>query len=525
MALYDAIIVGSGPAGTFSAHALQGRNVLVLDVGHRPPPVPLLQGNLYTLRQQREDLFEELIGSEFEGLHNIHKRDISLKLKAPFMSYIVRDWERLMPVQSRNFHAVASFAVGGLANAWGAGVFRFTPRDLQGFPIAAKDLEPFYNELAVHIGISGDEDDLSPYFGAEPSLLPPMRIPRMGAKILERFRARKDYFQKRGITLGRSRLAVLTVPHNGRTPYAYDSMEFYRPYDPAIYNPAFTLDDLVARNKVALQTGYCVSHYREAPAGVEVVAQNLKTGSSETFQCRNLILAAGTLGSTKIVLKSNRDPESRLPILDNPMVCVPLFRLRSIGMPLEVNDSALGQVNVVYDDPETGDFLQGTLYGATGPLRSDVLFQFPLSISANLTWARYLSPAMTLMMLFYPGKRDPANYIRLSEQGALEINYEWKSTGGPERRLMTAFRRLGFLTSPATFQYPPMGSSLHYAGTLPMKAEPGPYQTYPDGRLFGTNSVYVADGACFSELPSKNLTFTIMANAARIAGRIGRMLG
>ena len=114
---------------------------------------------------------------------------------------------------------------------------------------------------------------------------------------------------------------------------------------------------------------------------------------------------------------------------------VPLFRCRGSARPLEVNEGALGQLNVIYDDPETGDFLQGTLYGATGPLRSDVLFQFPLSISANLTWARYLSPAMTLIMLFYPGRRDPANYIRLTQAGALEINYEWKSHRRPERRL------------------------------------------------------------------------------------------
>ena len=82
---------------------------------------------------------------------------------------------------------------------------------------------------------------------------------------------------------------------------------------------------------------------------------------------------------------------------------------------LEVNEGALGQLNVIYDDAETGDLLQGTVYGTTGPLRSDVLFQFPLSISANLTWARYLSPAMALVMLFYPGRRDPANYIRLTQ--------------------------------------------------------------------------------------------------------------
>jgi choline dehydrogenase-like flavoprotein len=523
--LHDAIIVGSGPAGAFSAYALQGRDTLVLDVGHRPPPPPPdFQGNLYALRQQREDLFEELIGSGFEGFHNIHKRDVSLKLKAPLMSYIIRDWERLMPVQSHNFHAVASFAVGGLANAWGAGVFRFTQRDLDGFPIAASDLEPFYNQIGAHIGISGVSDDLEPYFGVEPHLLPPTRIPRLAADILERFRARKAYFQERGITMGRSRLAVLTVPHNGRAPYAYDNLEFYRPYNPAIYNPAFTLDELAARHQVTLRTGYHVSHYQEVPGGVQVIARNLATGGYETFQGKKLILAAGTLGSTRIALESKRDYQSRLPILDNPMACVPLFRLSRIGSPLEVNDGALGQVNLIYDQPGGGELLQATVYGTTGPLRSDVLFQFPLSISANLTWSRYLSPAMALMMLFYPGKRDPANYIRLTGEGALDINYDWKSSGSPERRLIAAFRRLGYLSASPLCQYPPMGSSLHYAGTLPMKAVPGPYQTDANGRLFGTQSVYVADGACFSELPAKNLTFTIMANAARIAGIVRRTI-
>jgi choline dehydrogenase-like flavoprotein len=129
---------------------------------------------------------------------------------------------------------------------------------------------------------------------------------------------------------------------------------------------------------------------------------------------------------------------------------------------------------------------------------------------------------MMLTMLFYPGRRDPANYIRLDQDGALDINYEWKSTGRPERHLIAAFRRLGYLGASAMCLYPPMGSSLHYAGTLPMKAAPGPYQTGADGRLFGTGSVYVADGACFTELPAKNLTFTIMANAMRIAGIVRR---
>lgn len=518
--MYDAVIVGSGPAGTFSAYALRGKNVLVLDVGYRPPPVSSLEGNLYSLRQKREDLFEQLIGKQFEGLRNIWKRPISLKLKSPYMSYVVQDAEKLSPIRSQTFDGVTSFATGGLANAWGAGVFRFNDRDLIGFPIASADLEPFYDELTEHIGVSGVNDDLVPYFGEDPRLLPPIRITRLAADIVERFYSQKTYFQGCGMTIGLSRLAVLTRPHNGRDPYRYDNLEFYRPYNPAIYNPAFTLDELVAKSLITLKSGFFVTRYHENSDHVAVEARNIETGSMETFRARTLILAGGALCTTKIVLTSNDDYASRLPILDNPMVCIPLIRPDRIGAPLEVNDGSLGQLNLVYDDPETGELLQAGLYGATGPLRSDVLFQFPLSISANLIWAKYLSPAMVLAMLFYPGKRAQGNYIRLTRENELEIEYHWQTPRVPEYRIMKAFRKIGYFSATPAFQYPRMGSSMHYAGTLPMRRNPGRYETDPDGLLSGTRSVYITDGACFSELPAKNLTFTIMANAMRIATKL-----
>jgi choline dehydrogenase-like flavoprotein len=87
-----------------------------------------------------------------------------------------------------------------------------------------------------------------------------------------------------------------------------------------------------------------------------------------------------------------------------------------------------------------------------------------------------------------------------------------------------AFRKIGFQSHRALCQFPDMGTSLHYAGTLPMSERPGPYQTDANGVLAGSRRVYVADAACFSELPAKNLTFTIMANAMRIAAGLARSL-
>lgn len=519
--LFEAIVVGSGPAGTFAAREFAGRKVLVLDVGYRAPLEPRLEGNLYALRRERRDLFRELIGEQFEGLHNLHRRPISLKLKSPATSYVVRNWAALSPLASENFHAVMSFAQGGLANAWGAGVYRFTAADLNEFPISAEDLAPYYDELTEHIGISGGNDDLVEFFGRDAGLQPPMRLSVVAAEMLKRYGRTRERFRRQGITIGLPRLAVLTAPHNGRAPYEFDNLEFFRPYNPAIYNPVFTLDPLVASGAVEMARGWLVTQFREVDDAVEVYARQVETGAGETFRARRLMLAAGTLSTTKIVLESRRDEQTRLPVLDNPMACIPLFLPARIGAALDGNDSSLAQLNVIYHDRESGELLQGSLYGATGPLRSDVVLELPLAARAGLEWAKYLSPAMALLMMFYPGRREAENHIRL-RGGALEVNYERHATGGPERALIRAFRQIGFYGLAALCQYPPMGSSLHYGSTMPMKVAPGRYETHADGRLAGTANVYVCDGACFSALPAKNLTFTIMANAMRIARRLRR---
>lgn len=522
--VFDAIIVGSGPAGTFASYALRGRNVLVLDVGYRAPASPTIEGNLYSLRQTRKDLFDAFIGERFEGLRNMFGKPVSLKLKAPRMSYVIQNWEQLSPVDSRNFDAVMSFAAGGLANAWGAGVFRFTARDLAGFPVTAAELEPFYDELTEHIGVCGANDDLTPYFGEDPRLLPPLRMSAMAAGLLAGYRRKRSSFRDGGLAMGLSRLAVLTREHNGRAPYGYENLEFFRPYNPAIYNPVFTLDSLVAKGEVTFADGYLVTSYQEHPSHIDVLAKNLRTGITERFAARNLLLGAGTLSSTKIVLESNADTGAKLPILDNPMSGIPIFSLGRVGRPLDTADSSLAQLTAILDHPSVPAPVQASLYGMTGPLRSDVIFELPLSVSANLAWAKYVSPAMMVWLVFYPGLPDSSNYVRLTAKGSLEVNYEWHGYGEAERRLVRAFRSMGCLSSTLLCRYTPMGSSLHYAGTLPMKAEPGPYETDKEGRLSGTERVYVCDGACFTGLPAKNLTFTIMANAMRIAAKIRRRL-
>ena len=406
--MFDAIIVGSGPAGTSAALALRGTHVLVLDVGYTAPGTPAIEGNIYQVRSQREDLFHELIGERFEGLRNIAGRKISLKLKSPYTSYVIRDWEQLCPLVSGNFDGVVSFAQGGLANAWGAGVYRFNDRELSEFPITAADLAPFFDELTAHIGISGTNDELVAYFGSDAGLLPPIRISAVAREILGAYESRRSFFHARGIRMGLPRLAVLTQPHNGRPAYTYDNLEFFKPYNPAIYNPVFTLDELVAGGAVEFRRGYLVTRFEDRGSHVEVTARKLAAGQEEVFRARKLLLAAGTLSTTKIVLAARGDTTSRLPILDNPMCCIPLIRLARVGSALEVNDSSLAQLNVICED----DALSGARAGQRLRDHGAPAIRCPVRVSAGCFGGPGLGPV--------PATRHGADDVVLPRQARSE---------------------------------------------------------------------------------------------------------
>ena len=523
---YEVIIVGSGPAGVSAALGLSDRNVLILDAGFEAPrPSHDLGQNLYDLKKSNEDLSPILLGEQFESLHNVVSPYLSPKLKGPLLRFVTQDWRQLCPVDSPNFDGVLSFAVGGLSNAWGAGVYRFNDRELEDFPIGTTDLDPFYDRLTSEIGICGCEDDLTPFFGSTHGLLPPIELDQLSARLLTQYSKKKSQISRTGIYIGKPRIAVLTKALGGRPPYDYYGLEFFKPNGPAIYNSSYTLRDLRKRPNIDYRSGFLVQRFEETPEGIKVFAKRINTNEIEEFVGRKLMLAAGTISTSKIVLSSYDDCVTRLPLLDNAVSYIPFLAPRFIGVPQERRFFSGVQLNVVRRKHEEDIPIQGSFYGAMGLLRSDLLLDLPLSIKGNLAAAKYLTPALGVLYLLYPDYPDPNNYLKLTPTGELELRYQRKSLGQIERDFISAFWRLGYFSLPSLCKYPAPGNSFHYAGSLPMKTNPhGKYVTSANGLLSGTKHVYVVDGSNFSSLPSKNHTFTIMANSMRIADHLRRKL-
>jgi hypothetical protein len=77
---------------------------------------------------------------------------------------------------------------------------------------------------------------------------------------------------------------------------------------------------------------------------------------------------------------------------------------------------------------------------------------------------------------------------------------------------------------PTSFKVGHPGADIHYAASLPMRAEPERGETDQYGELAGAWGIHVVDGACLPNLPAKSHAFTIMANSDRISRHLARIL-
>lgn len=519
--VHDVIIVGSGLAGTGAALELAGRGIhtLLLDVGHTPSPKHEIDENLFEYRKSH-DVFDITIGDSLQGLSNLlGNRLVPVKLMAPNAGYVTAGADTLGALDECGFSAIQSFALGGLANAWGAGCYRFTDDDLAGFPVTRAELDPYFDRLTREIGIAGEADDLVPFFGSADGLLPPLALGRNVNAFYRRYKSLRR--PPPDIRLGRARVGALSRPVNGRPATACRNLEFFQE-SPSLYSPRYTLERLVREDRLALRRGLLVQSWREGD-NVEVTARDVHSGETHRFEARKLLLAAGAINTAKLVLAACGDHDTALPLQENPALQFPLVLPTAIGRALQTDAFGLVQLNLVWDSETYGARLQGSIMEITAPARAEFFPGLPYTARSNLALIRHLLPAMIVMQLFFPGSAQPPAALSLRPDGVLRI------VGRPNsldtrglRPLLRFLRRLGAFTAPGLIVRVPNGHAIHYAGTLPMQSAPSRYQCHPDGRLQGTRHVYIADSASFTALPAKNMSFAMMANAMRIAAGVAR---
>lgn len=525
------IVVGSGPSGVHFAQTVleQGREVLMLDVGHQRPVPVLPDAPFDDLKRRLDDPAPWLLGERFEGV-TLPGGDGEYYGLPPSKSFVLAPAPG-HAVRESGFASLASFARGGLAEAWTGGVYPLTDAELADFPFGFADLKPLYEEVARRIGVSGSVDDLEPFFPAHGDIMAPLSLDAHSGQLLAKYADRRATLNAAGCYAGRSRLAVLTHDHDGRGPCTYLGRCLWGcPHD-ALYTPSVTLARLTGLPGFQYAPGSYVSHLTwNAARRVTGVVLRGADGTETTLSADTVALAGGALSSARIMLESVRRATGEvltLPgLMDNQQILVPFVNLGMLGRASDPRSYQYHQVCLEFAGPDPRHAVHAQLTTLKTGMVHPVIQSLPLDFAAATRIFRLVRSSLGVLNVNLHDTRRPDCTATLEPQrsGAalLRLNYVAAADDAAQivqakERVRWALGALGCIVPPGMMHVRPKGASVHYAGLIPMGGAPAPLTATPDGKSADVDGVWFADGVTFPFLPAKNITFTLMANAVRVA--------
>lgn len=542
-------IIGSGAAGVAAATALleAGHRVEMLDVGLQPEPWSLDLAARIRARTEAGGRFDREVLRELKrgrdepprrglrsGLATMLGKKLGPELSVKRIlgsGFVFSGVEESIPLE--NAIIPRSVSTGGLSNVWGASCYplRSEPEEYAPWPFSPEEIIPYYARAAELLGIVQGEDDLArayPIHGPRGAVAP--RNPGSPAeRLLARWSAHQPALARLGFAGGRTRLAVRSEGIEGDACRRCGLCVYGCAFD-SIYSASRTLAALSGRKNFTYQPGWLVLDFAEHDAGVTIRARRVNSEAIEQRSYDALFLAAGTLSTLRIVADSLRAYDRPTPIFDNDLHLLPVvlwhnrvssrfrsaFTLGEAVLAVEPGVVAPRGVHVQFysfheyflaELSSVFAALPWITQRATWGILNNILIAFVYLAGPD-------SVIATARVLPGAGGRGGIGRIHIDAQEKPESRRILKKLCG---HLWRARAELGFAPLYPLHKSTPFGFSGHLAGSLPMRRTPGPLETDPDGLVFGTRRVRVVDAAAFVTLPAQNPTFTIMANAMRVA--------
>jgi choline dehydrogenase-like flavoprotein len=528
------LLVGSGASGVhFALTALErGHQVTMLDVGNQRPAAVLPQASFEQLKSLLPDPVAYFLGERGEGV--VYPAPQGSYYGHPPSKQYVFDIPAGFAARASSMEPLFSFARGGFAEAWTAGAYAFNSADLEEFPFGYAELEPCYARVARRIGVGGMPDDLERFIPLNGEYLTPLPLDPHSQLLWDRYHLRREQLNRSlGFYLGRSRVATLSQPHGDRQACTQLGRCLWGCPVEAIYTPVATLRECLARPGFRYVPGVLARHFEFDEQGriTKLIARRTADGGRVEFESEVVALAAGALASSKIVLDSifrRTGKTSVLPgLMDNRQVHVPFLSPRMIGLPVRTASYQFHHLAIGIERAAARDYVHGQITTLKAASIHPIVQSLPVDLRGALALFRGIRAGLGVVNLNLSDSRRSDSFLTLqpingSDETELRIHYaddpaEAGQISAAMRSLKRALKALGCFVPPGMTRIRPKGASVHYAGTLPMSASKKEHTCDPAGRSHDFQNLYIVDGAGFPFLPSKNLTFTLMANAIRIA--------
>jgi len=535
----DVIVIGSGISGSAAAKTLVDLGVAtqLIDIGFDDPAFrcQIPDAPFSKLRESDPGQSLYFLGDKLQGIPRKGVR-VGAQLTPP-RQFITRNVEQLLPTRSGEFSPLQSTSLGGLGAGWGAACFTFSAEELNRAGLPAAEFPELYARAADLMGISGDPE--SPvnqwlWLHAIPAQ-PPLPLDDNAQSIFARMEKRRDKLSRIGVHAGRIPMAILTRDQPPRQANPYFDMDFYGDSRKSIFRPRYLVDAMRDSRNFLYTPHQAVVTLKTLPTGlVEAQAVDSESGAKTMYTAREVILCAGAINSARIALNSLRLVGQPTTLLCNPYTYFPCINLAMLGRDAGDRRHSMAQFGGVVlakgDKAVEGAF---QMYSYRSLLLFKLVKELPLPPKPGLLTARALVNSLAIFGIFFRDHLSRTKTLRLApgagdELPVVEFAYalskeEEERKAEAEHRFRRGLRQMGCL--PMKRVDPGPAGSIHYAGTVPSTNPLFPaFHTKPDGTVEGLPRVYIGDSSSWDFLPAKGLSFTLAANAIRVARIAARSL-
>ena len=517
-------VIGSGPAGVSVSKALleRGLKVTMLDVG-RTIEKELGEG-ISSLRAKSflsEDERNLIRGGVEAGVSGVEEKKL-------FGSSYVNRLSDSFRVSQHNAWFYQSFAKGGLSNLWGRLMMPLCRDDeRQDWPLPEGALDQYYSRVLAYVPLAGRVDQLEKLLPLYTTTPGPMELSGQAQLLDKHMQRHAAGLENQGFSFGQSRLAACFDGSWDRSDKCRRcGLCLYGCAYENLYSAAWTVDELCRNENFTYLSGNVVDFIEKVEGGLTIHATNDTDGSPRIFKADKVFLAAGSVASTRIVLKSKRLYNVPVDFKVSDFYLLPSFTLFSkknvveedlntcCQYFLQLNDQAVDTRLVNLQIYTYTDYYHKAFKKAAG-------WFFPL-----LKWPiRWFLDRFVVVFGYLHSDNSARMQLCLKNDDELEVvgirNPKSKSILRRLKwKLWKAAGKTGIFPLPLLGKEQKIGHSVHFGASLPMSRVAQDLRTDIYGGVDGLEGVHVVDAASFPAIPSTSLTFVIMANAFRIGTEV-----
>ncbi|HEX4349808.1 MAG TPA: NAD(P)-binding protein [Verrucomicrobiae bacterium] len=514
-------VIGSGPSGMACAHALlqRGAKVVMLDAG-----ITLEEARRKTVRQMSSRPPKKWSKEQLDVLKSGMAAGIKgIPLKLIYGSdYPYRETDIHIPADYQEVGLQPSLGLGGFSAVWGAAMMPYSENDMAGWPISQGDLAQHYAAVAKLTGLSGVHDDLEKIFPLHAAQPDALAMSTQARNFYAQLGKNRAPLQAAGIYFGQSRVAVKAGPKG----CVYCGLCMYGcPYG-YIYNSEQTLQELKQNPNFTYRADAIVTRLREDGDIVHITGYRRTGREPFDISAPRVYLATGVLATARIVLRSLALYDQPVRLKDSQYYLFPLVT-KSGGDVQNESLHTLSQMFVeIFDKKVTPRSAHLQVYSYNELIGEAVRQPFG-PLAPMMEWlACALEKRLLVVQGYLHSDHSSQIAIRLKKgdpdrlQVQAELNPEVRPTiHRVLRKLRRHARQLNAWPLAPMLQVADPGRGFHSGGSFPMRANPAGLETDILGRLPGWRRIHLVDASVLPDIPATQITFSVMANAHRIASQ------